>query len=421
MLQKDSTTLSAAEQAPPALPLWRNRDFLLLVSGQGVSSIGTQVSQLAFPLLMLAVTHSPAQAGLLTALRSLTYVLLCLPAGALVDRWDRKRVMILCDTGRALALGSIPLALAFGLLSLPQLYLVSLAEGTLFVFFQMAEYAALPHVVTKEQLPAATGQNEMLYSTALLLGPPLGGALYSIAHMLPFLGDAVSYAASVLSLFFIKTKFQGARESTSQQRLWADVKIGLSWLWHNPLLRFLAILTCGLTAPCAGYALILIVIAQGQHASATVIGLIFAGAGVGSIVGAALASPLQRRFGFARLVPAVAWVWALTWLLIPLAPNPLLLGIINGLAYAIVPVYTVTQYSYRIALIPEHLQGRVNSVFRLISFGCQPLGMALTGVLLQIVGPVPTIVLLFIPQAVVAFAASMNRHLRHARPIEELV
>src|SRR5215470_4790037 len=116
-------------------PLWRNRDYVLLLSGQLVSSVGTQVSMLAFPLLVLAITHSPAQAGIVAALRGLPYALFILPAGALIDRWDRKRVMILCDTGRALALGSIPLALALGQLTLVQLYLVSLIEGTLFIFF----------------------------------------------------------------------------------------------------------------------------------------------------------------------------------------------------------------------------------------------------------------------------------------------
>ena len=118
-----------------------NRDFLLLVSGQSVSSVGSQVSLLAFPLLMFTITHSAAQAGLMSALRSLPYAFFCLPAGALVDRWDRKRVMIFCDVGRALALGSIPLAFALGQLTLVQLYLVSLVEGTLFTFFSMAETA----------------------------------------------------------------------------------------------------------------------------------------------------------------------------------------------------------------------------------------------------------------------------------------
>src|SRR2546421_7780740 len=90
--------------------LWRNRDFLLLWSGQMVSAIGSQVSLLAFPWLILAVTGSPVQAGLIAALRALPYLFFGLPAGALVDRWNRKRVMILCDAGRTLAMGSVPIA-----------------------------------------------------------------------------------------------------------------------------------------------------------------------------------------------------------------------------------------------------------------------------------------------------------------------
>src|SRR6266568_2083398 len=197
----------------PARPasLWHNRDFLLLWSGQIVSAIGSQVSLIAFPWVILAVTGSPAQAGLIAAMRTLPYILFGLPAGALIDRWNRKRVMILCDTGRALALGSIPIAFALGELTLVQLYLVSLIEGTLFAFFNLAEAACLPRVVSKEQLPAATAQDQTLYAMSGLLGPSLSGALYSIASTLPFLADAVSYAVSVFSLFFIKTEFQGER------------------------------------------------------------------------------------------------------------------------------------------------------------------------------------------------------------------
>src|SRR5690348_17997767 len=113
---------------PKPARLWGNRNWLLLWSGQLVSVVGTQVSQLAYPLLMLALTDSPAQAGFLSAARTIPYLLLGLPAGALVDRWDRQRVMIVCDAGRALALGSIPVALAFSWLSLGQLYAVALVE-----------------------------------------------------------------------------------------------------------------------------------------------------------------------------------------------------------------------------------------------------------------------------------------------------
>jgi MFS family permease len=420
MAQQDSVVQPESVEKPiRPIPLWRNRNFLLLMVGQGISSVGSQVSQLAFSLLALALTHSPAQAGFITAARGLPYALLSLPAGALADRWNRKRVMILCDTGRAIALASIPIAFALGNLSVIQLYVVSLIEGTLFVFFSMAEVSALPHVVSKEQIATAAGQGELLNSGSLMVGPSIGGFLYSLSTMLPFLGDAISYAASVISLFFIRAQFQQER-TTKPQHLWIEVKEGLIWLWHDSLIRFLAILTGGLITPCVGYGLILIIRAQEQHASTTAIGFIFAAGGVGSCLGAALASPLQKRFGFARVVVWSTWIWALTWLFFAIAPDPLLLGILNGLSFAIVPIYMVAQYSYRLVTVPDHLQGRVNSVFRLVSIGSAPVGLALTGWLLQIIGPIPTVLVLFIPQLVLAIAATLNKAVRQARPIENL-
>src|SRR6266516_6188555 len=187
--------------------LWLNRDYMLLWSGQIVSNIGTQVSQLAFPLLILALAGSAAQAGFAGALRALSYIIFSLPAGALIDRWDRKRTMILCDAARAISLASIPVTYALGDLTMIQIYLVSTIEGTLYVFFNIAEAACLPRVVSKEQLPAATAQNMATDGINALIGPPLGGALYSIGRLFPFLADAVSYAVSVCSLCFIKTKF----------------------------------------------------------------------------------------------------------------------------------------------------------------------------------------------------------------------
>src|SRR6266481_9307618 len=154
-----STVVPEGLEGPPRVPLWRNRDYMLLWSGQAVSLTGTVISQTAFPLLVWDLTHSAAQVGLVGGLGTLPYVFLSLLAGALIDRWNRKRVMILCDTGRALNLGSIPLALALGRLTIVQLYIVSLVEGTLFTFFNLAETACLPQVVLKEQLPTAVAQS----------------------------------------------------------------------------------------------------------------------------------------------------------------------------------------------------------------------------------------------------------------------
>jgi MFS family permease len=406
---KDEATTTA--KRPPSL--WRNRDYMLLWSGQMVSSIGTEVSTLAFPLLILALTGSPATAGFAGALRALPYLVFSLPAGALIDRWDRKRVMILCDSGRALSMISIPIALAFGHLSILQIYGVSLIEGTLFVFFNLAEVACLPRVVTKEQLPAASAQHEVSYGITALIGPSLGGALYSAARMLPFLGDAISYAASVGSIFLIRTKFQQERVAT-RHNIWVDIREGLVWLWKQPLIRFMAILTGGYNLILSGYALIIIVLAQHQHASSLTIGLIFAAGGIGAIGGAIFAPFLQKRLSFGQ---AIIGATCLTVIAIPLyaiSPNAVALGIVTVLNAAIGPVYNVVQFSYRLALIPDALQGRVNSVFRLIAFGGQPLGLALTGLLIQNVGVIQTILLCTAGMGIFAVATIANRHVRNA-------
>ncbi len=412
-----------AEQTEPSkgyVPLWRNRDYMLLWSGQMISSVGTRVSMLAFPLFVLALTHSPAQAGLIGATRGLPYALLILPAGALVDRWNRKRVMILCDIGRAIALGSIPIALILGHLTIAQLYIVSLVEGTLFTFFGLAETACLPQVVAKEQLPTAAAQGMVIDSVAGLIGPSIGGVLYGIGRAVPFLMDAISYGVSVISLFFIKAKFQEERDP-APLHLWDDIKEGLSWLWKQPLLRFLALLTGGMVAPVVGYSLILIVIAQSQHASAFTIGVILACGGVGSILGAFLVTPLQKRFSFGQLMIGSTWIWAFTWLLFAFAPNPLILGIVTAVSFIIVPIFLSVQFGYRLALIPDNLQGRVNSVFRLIAFGNEPIGLAVTGILLQAFGPITTVLVLLVPQFILSIAATLNKGLRNAKPIEELI
>jgi len=398
-------------QTRQRMSLWHNRDYLLLWSGQLISSIGTQISQLTFPLLILAITFSPAQAGIVGALRGLPFAVLCLPAGALVDRWDRRKVMLLCDTGRAIALGSIPVALWLGRLSFLQLCLVALIEGTLFTFFSLAEAACLPCVVSQEQLPAATAQNQAIDSMAWLLGPLLGGILYGLGRAVPFLLDAISYVCSVLGLFFISTKFQEERAQAPRQ-IWKEISEGIVWLWRTPVLRFLAILSWGLGTPVYGYALILITLAQGLHATPFVIGAIFACSGIGSITGSFLAPPLQKRLTFGWLIIWSAWIWAISWLAFALAPNPLILGVAVALSFIIVPIFNATQFSYRLIVTPDHLQGRVSSVFRLVAFGGQPLGVLITGLLIQWIGPTWAVVVLFVPQGIAALAATLYQPLR---------
>lgn len=411
-------TTTEIETSQPR-PLWRNRDYLLLLSGQVVSLAGTQFSLIAFPLLALFVSGSPAQAGLIGSMRLLPYLLLSLPAGALTDRWDRKRVMQICDAGRAISLASIPIAFALGHLTIVQLYLVSLIEGTLFVFFDLAEVACLPRVVAREQIVSATAQNEVARNVAFLLGPALGGALYSLGKFLPFTLDAFSYLFSVFSLSWIKAKFQ--QERGKPEKLWREIHAGLLWIWHQPLIFFIAITGTLFHLLFDGYALIVIVLAQQMHATPFVIGIVLAMDGVGSMLGSLLASRISKRLSFRFIAAACHWIWAVLWLALLFASNMLLVSILLALIFAVLMVYDLTQFSYRRMLIPDELQGRVNSVFRMISYSGGPLGLALAGLLLQFWGPYTTIVLLGVGVLGLALLVTFNPHMRRARSLREIL
>ncbi len=372
--------------------LWRNRNFLLLWSGQLTSWIGTGISQLAFPLLTLALSGSPAQAGFVGALNEIPYFILTLPAGVLIDRWDRKRVMLVCEAGRALSLLSIPFVFALGHPSVLQLYVVSLIDGVFFVFFDLAESSSLPRIVSPEHLSPATSLYLTTDGVTNLLGAPLGGLLYSVGRALPFVADALSYVVSVLSLLLIRTSFQQERVR-APRNLWTEMMEGLKWLWHQPVIASLAVITSGLNLVFPTSPLIVIVLAERQHASPALIGVIFALGGGGYTLGALLASPLRRWLSLGCIILGVCWLFALLWPLFAVASTLVMLGaVLIGLSL-LRPMYGVVQVSYRLSVIPDELRGRVNSIYRLIALGSQPVGLALAGVLIQSIGVVLTILL----------------------------
>lgn len=399
--------------------LWRNSDYLILWTGQAVSVAGSQVSLFALPLLVLLVSGSPGETGIVAALRTLPYVVLGLVAGALVDRWNRKRAMILCDTGRAIALASIPVAYWTGHLSVAQIAVVSLIEGTLMVPYSLSSTAALPRVVGTEQLPLAMSQNEATFQMAGLLGPPFGGLLFAIGHVFPFVADAISYAASVISLLFVRREFQGER-APARRSIWGDIWEGLIWLWREPIVRAMAFLSAIGWVVLASLNFVVIVLARSQHVPPWGIGLIVGLGGVGGVLGAAAAAPVQHRFRFGPIIIACSWAWALLWPLYAVAPDGVVLGMISAGLSFIFPLYNVTQMSYRVAMVPDALQGRVNSAFRLIAFSGQPVGLAVSGVLMESVGPQRAVLIMTIAPIVMALSATLSGSIRNAHPVAHL-
>ncbi|HEY3258821.1 MAG TPA: MFS transporter [Pseudonocardiaceae bacterium] len=389
-------------------PLWRNRDFMLLWSGQVVSTVGIRVSSLAYPLLVLALTGSPATAGLVGFAQTLPFLLCYLPAGALVDRWDRKRVMLTADAGRALAVGGVAVALATATLALWMIVAAVFVEGVLFVFFQLAETAALPHVVPPEQLAPALAQNQAREQGADLVGQPLGGALFGISRVLPFAFDAVSYLVSFGTLLLVRPAFQASRTQSalSAGRLRAEIAEGLRWLWGQRFLRALVALI-GLTNWVFN-ALFLVVIVRAQQlgASPAAIGLLFAGYGAAAVAGALAAPALQRRLAPRLVILGSLWTWAAVVALQAAAAAPWQLGVVVALSAPLGPLFNVVVGRYRYALTPDRLLARATSVSRLVAWGTIPVGTLSGGVLAQAVGTVPTVLVLAAAMALIAAAAT---------------
>ena len=373
------------------IALWRNRDYLLLWLGQAISSLGTGISQLAFPLLILAISHSPAAAGFASALERVPYLLFSLPAGALVDRWERKRVMMICTLGLALSVLSIPVAMIAGHLTMLQIYLVSFIIGTLSVFYELAELASIAYLAPKEQLSAAVAQNEAVYSTNMLLAPSISGFLFKIGQILPFIADAISYVILLVSLFFIHSPLQERRSATTRQHLLVEVREGIHWLWQRPFLRFLAFLSGYQYVLISGSVLIVLVIAQQHQISSAIIGVIFTVGGIGNIIGTLLTTPIERRFPMRWILPILLTIFILLWPLYGIATTPLFLAlIVAGLALPD-SIYSILVASYRLTSVPDELQGRVGSVYRLTINAMLTLGLALIGASLQRFGVFVTV------------------------------
>lgn len=360
---------------------------------------------------MLALTGSPAQAGLVAALRTLPFVILCLPVGALVDRWNRKRVMMICDSGAALAVATIPVAMALHRLTLTQLYVIAVVEGTFFVFFNLANTASLPRIVRKEQLPEAVSRNYTAFSVAFLLGPLVGGALYGVHRALPFIVDAISFGVSVISLSFMRATFQGER-SNERRSLRAEIGEGLRWLWRRPTIRLLGFFITIQVALVNGMPLIVIVLAQHRHATPAAVGIILAVGGVGGALGSVIAPLVQRRLGFARSFLSAYWLFTLAWPLLALVPGLVGLALASALVLVLWFSFDMLQFSYRLAQIPDALQGRVNSVFRLGAFAGQTVGLALDGALAQAIGPTATVFVLGAGLLVLAIIITVSPEIR---------
>lgn len=393
--------------------LWHNRAFLLLSGGRSISALGSSTSGIAFTLLILGLTQSPSLAGLAGGLAALPPAILGLAAGVLVDRYNPKRLVILCDAIRAIALISIPIAQWDGHLSIVQIYAVILLGGAMLVVYNTAVLTVLPRIVPQQQLAASSAQYEGAFYAAGLAGPSIGGIFYGVAQAIPFLLDAASYLGSILSMLLIKQHL-GKERAAPSESLRVETRAGLAWFWHNPLIRSVSVIEGGEVLILSGTTLLVIVLARSQHASSGLTGLALSIGAVGGILGALAASSLQRFLGFDQIMVGVQWARVVLYPLYAIAPNPVALGLITAGIYFLNPVRNAALFRYAVPLIPDALRGRVMAIWDLGPSTAAVIGAPLAGVVLQRAGPKLTIIGITFVAVMLAVTMTLNPYIREA-------
>jgi MFS family permease len=371
--------------------LWHHMDFRRMWIGETVSQFGSQISQLALPLVAILVVHaSTFEVGLLTTFEMLAFLVVGLPAGAWVDRMRFRSVLIVNDVLRALALGSIPLAQAWGILTIEQLYIVALVVGVCTVFFDVAYQSYLPQLVDRSAIVEGNAKLQASESVSQIAGPGLGGALIQ-ALTAPYavLIDAVSFLWSAGWVGAIQAR-PPKPERKPDRHLGREIKEGLRFVLGNRLLRAIAMCTGSSNLfNTLGFAVFYVLLARDLHLSPGVIGLIMSTAAIGGLLGSLVATRIAERLGQGPTIWISIALSLPTSFVAPFVHRDWTLYLLAAsfiVFWATVVVYNITQVSFRQGLCPPYLLGRMNATMRFLVWGTMPLGGFLGGVLGSTIG-----------------------------------
>jgi MFS family permease len=402
-----------------SLPLRRNSNYHLLWSSQALSELGAQISIFALPLLILHSTGSAAYAGLASAVSAITRLVVLIPAGALVDRWNRKRVMLVCEGVRIPTMAGLAFGVASGSASFGLILLVAVVDGMATAMFMPAEEAALPQVVSKDQLNTAVAANAARGYLAALVGPGVAGFLLATGKALPFAVNAAACLVSFGLISFVRLN-RDSTKNTTDNSLLSEISEGIQWVWRRPVIR--ASLTVAIVISVAFNALYLIVLTIANRAGipAAEIGAIGVIIGASGIAGA-LAAPLMHRV----LSPRAAILW-MGWLSVAVTPllaivdSAYLLGGVMAVALTS-PMVQTSIVAYQMANTPGHLLGRISAAMGLAGGAAGAAGPLLGGLLMDFTGQGAAVLTCTAVLLLASLAATFSRALRsftsvHADP-----
>jgi len=377
-------------------PLLNQANFRWLWAGQAISVLGSQLSGLALPVFAVTLLNvTPQQLGFLGTADNLAFLVFALLAGAWVDRWVKRRVMIVADVVRMLAVGAIPVLYFAGLFQYWQLLALGAIIGTATVFFDVASQSFIPILFKDDEIGTANSALETSGQIAGIGGPSLVGSLLIVLQA-PFLliADAVSFLVSAITLSFIRDKEVKAPVE-SRRPLKTEIAEGMRFVWNQPLIRRISFTTATSNLfTSLGAVLFPIFALRYLGMSVAVFGLVWSIAAVGGLLGAMLASRLMKLIGEGQLIVASCFVSGFGFALLPVSAalphqySPILICVGEFLVSFTALTYNITQVSARQRLCPKPLLGRMNASIRFMVWGVMPIGSFIGGLIGQQFGVV---------------------------------
>ncbi|GAB3559321.1 MFS transporter [Arthrobacter alkaliphilus] len=396
------TTRNAAQTdtTRPAASLWRDRNFITFWSGQAVSQLGAQLGQLAFPVLAVTLLGaSEFEVGALNAAGLAAFLLIGLPAGAWVDRWLKRRTMIVADLVRTAAMATVPILWWAGLLQIWHLYAVAAVVGAATVFFDVSYQSYVPVLVDAVKVSQANSKLEATSQIARIGGPAAGGGLLAIVSApVLFVGEAAGYLLS--AIFLLRTRdAELPVPAKDRQPLASEIKEGLVFVVRHPLISRIVACTGGVNFfTTLASTLIPVLVLRELELGPEGMGLIMSVGAVGGLIGAVAAPKIAAWIGEGTVIPVASMISALFLLLVPLcvlAPErwmSLVMLVFSEFGFAFgVLVYNIMQLSMRQRVCPPRLLGRMNASIRFVVWGVMPIAALASGLLAENIGLVPTL------------------------------
>jgi MFS family permease len=392
--------------------LWRNMDYVGWWTGTTLSALGTSVSTIAYPLLVLFLTGSVAKAGLIGSANLVGILLTSLWGGALADRVSRRAILIVGPLLQAATLGGVAALVRTGHVELPLLLVAALLSGLCSGVVLGAGTPALRRIVPKEQLPAANGQAMARNMAAQLMGSPLGGFLFAVAQWLPFGVDAVSFVFAALGALNIRRPLgPDLAAQPTRARVTRDVADGIRFVRNQPFLRFVVAMASVMNMVEQAFLLLLIAVVRHRGGSPTAVGLVSAMMVAGGLVGSPFAPAVARRFKARALLSVAVLTFSAGLAATALVPQIWQIAVAVCLSQvAMVPVNVVLQ-TYVMRLVPDAFLGRVAAVNRFGAYALEWLGPLLAGLLAVLFGVPGGLLALLIVMVPLAVALMVSRSL----------